>query len=160
MYLTESTSTDALSDGELFYLDMGSLTAANATALSWVNVEKPPFDTDNYSPVMAVAQNHVHFLDVPGVPAGSAIIFVIHCLYLIGVVLIESLITFAKTPIFSQILKRSQLSVGELSWLSMAKQHRSSLRMVSAVIYLSLTVSNCAHEFVGFPGSTGVCFHP
>ncbi|GJE86667.1 hypothetical protein PsYK624_027480 [Phanerochaete sordida] len=67
----------ALSNGELFFLDMGSLTAANATALSWVDVEKAPYPA-GYQPVMAIAQNHVHFLDVPGTPAGDADIFVIH----------------------------------------------------------------------------------
>jgi hypothetical protein len=58
---------------------MGLLKAANSTALSWVDVQKP-FDTTNYQPVMALAQNHVYFLDIPGVPAGSAMIFVIHCM--------------------------------------------------------------------------------
>jgi len=72
----------ALSNGELFSLDMGLLKAANSTALSWVDVQKPSFTTTNYAPVMALAQNHVHFLDVPGVAAGSALIFVIHFSYL------------------------------------------------------------------------------
>jgi hypothetical protein len=68
----------ALSNGELFFLDMGSLTTANSSALSWVDVQKASFTTAGYEPVMALAQNHIHFLDVPGVPAGSADIFVIH----------------------------------------------------------------------------------
>jgi hypothetical protein len=72
----------ALSKGELFSLDMGLLKAANSSSLSWVDVQKPSFDTDNYNPVMALAQNHIHFLNVPGVPAGSAIIFVIHFSFL------------------------------------------------------------------------------
>ncbi|KIP05653.1 hypothetical protein PHLGIDRAFT_30812 [Phlebiopsis gigantea 11061_1 CR5-6] len=67
----------ALSKGELFFLDMGSLITANSSAVSWVDVEKSPFG-DSYDPVMALAQNHVHFLDVPGTPAGDANIFVIH----------------------------------------------------------------------------------
>ncbi|KAI0341478.1 hypothetical protein BDW22DRAFT_1359054 [Trametopsis cervina] len=67
----------ALSKGELFFLDMGSLVTANSSALSWTDVEKSPFPAD-YQPVMALAQNHVHFLDVPGTPAGDANIFVIH----------------------------------------------------------------------------------
>jgi hypothetical protein len=46
--------------------------------LSWENVQKAPLP-DNYRPVMALAQNHIHFLGVPDVPAGSAEIFVIHC---------------------------------------------------------------------------------
>ncbi|KAI0694222.1 hypothetical protein BC835DRAFT_1274846 [Cytidiella melzeri] len=67
----------ALSKGELFFLDMGSLITANSSALNWIDVAKAPYP-DGYQPVMAVAQNHVHFLDVPGTPAGDANIFVIH----------------------------------------------------------------------------------
>jgi len=36
----------------------------------------------SYVPVMALAQNHIHFLDVPGTTSGSADIFVIHYSYL------------------------------------------------------------------------------
>ncbi|KAH8998098.1 hypothetical protein EDB92DRAFT_2111916 [Lactarius akahatsu] len=67
----------ALSHGELFHLDMGLLKAANSTSLQWVDVEKAPY-ADGYQPVMALAQNHVFFLNVPGTPAGSADIYVIH----------------------------------------------------------------------------------
>ena len=69
---------DALSNGELFHLNMGLLKAANSTALQWADVEKAPFPS-GYEPVMALAQNHVFFLNVPGVTAGSASIYVIHC---------------------------------------------------------------------------------
>ena len=68
----------ALSKGELFFLDMGSLVAANSSALAWTDVQKAPYG-DGYQPVMALAQNHIHFLDVPGTAAGDANIFVIHC---------------------------------------------------------------------------------
>jgi len=67
-----------LSKGEIYSLDMGLLNAANNSAVSWVDVQKPSFDTNGYQPVMALAQNHIHFLNVPGVDAGSAKIFVIH----------------------------------------------------------------------------------
>jgi hypothetical protein len=70
----------AMSEGELYSLDMASLTAANSMTLSWVDVQKPPFP-DNYQPVMALAQNHIHFLNIPGLPAGTAEIFVIHYSY-------------------------------------------------------------------------------
>lgn len=70
----------ALSQGNLFSLDMGLLNAANSTPLSWTNDEQVPYPS-NYVPVMALAQNHIHFLDVPNVPAGSADIFVIHYSY-------------------------------------------------------------------------------
>jgi hypothetical protein len=59
---------------------MGLLKAANSTPLNWVNDEQVPYPS-GYVPVMALAQNHIHFLDVPNVPAGSADIFVIHCTY-------------------------------------------------------------------------------
>jgi len=58
---------------------MALMKTANSTPQSWVDIQKPSFNTDNYKPVMALAQNHVHFLDVPGIGAGSALIFVIHC---------------------------------------------------------------------------------
>jgi len=57
---------------------MGALNAAQSSALSWVDVGKAPYPA-GYDPVMALAQNHIYFLDIPGVPAGSAMIFVIHC---------------------------------------------------------------------------------
>ncbi len=57
---------------------MGLLKAANSTALQWTDVEKAPYSSD-YVPVMALAQNHIFFLNVPGVSAGSASIYVIHC---------------------------------------------------------------------------------
>lgn len=68
----------ALSKGELFFLNMGDLKAANTSALSWTDVQKAPYDA-SYQPVMAIAQNHIHFLNVPGTPEGDAQIFVIHC---------------------------------------------------------------------------------
>jgi hypothetical protein len=68
----------ALSHGEMYTLDMGSMRSANKSAISWTDVEKPSFNTDGYEPVMALAQNHIQFLDVPGVPAGEALIYVIH----------------------------------------------------------------------------------
>jgi len=71
----------ALSKGELFFLDMGEMTTANSSALSWVDVEKSPYPSTYTSPVMALAQNHIHFLDIPSVPAGDAEIFVIHYSY-------------------------------------------------------------------------------
>ncbi|KAI0264710.1 hypothetical protein BC834DRAFT_251962 [Gloeopeniophorella convolvens] len=70
----------ALSHGELWHLDMSLLKAANSTPLAWVDVEKAPYP-DGYQPVMALAQNHVFFLDVPDTPAGSADIYVIHFNY-------------------------------------------------------------------------------
>jgi len=67
----------ALSHGEMFFLNMEQMKAATSSPLSWTDVEKAPYDA-SYQPVMALAQNHIHFLDVPGTPAGDAQIFVIH----------------------------------------------------------------------------------
>ncbi|KAL1943944.1 hypothetical protein VTO73DRAFT_3762 [Trametes versicolor] len=67
----------AVSHNEVFFLDMGNLKTANATALDWNDVQAAPFPSD-YKPIMGLAQNHVHFLNVPDIPAGSADIFVIH----------------------------------------------------------------------------------
>ncbi|TFK32808.1 hypothetical protein BDQ12DRAFT_692020 [Crucibulum laeve] len=72
----------AYSKGELFSLDMELLKAASSSSKSWNDVQKLAFDTDGYKPVMALAQNHIHFLGVPGLPDGSAQIFVIHFSFL------------------------------------------------------------------------------
>jgi len=71
----------AYSGGDLYNLNMGLLKAANSTPISWNYIQQLPFAA-NYQPVMALAQNHVHFLNVPGLPNGSADIFVIHYSYL------------------------------------------------------------------------------
>ncbi|KAF8815888.1 hypothetical protein BYT27DRAFT_7209346 [Phlegmacium glaucopus] len=68
----------AYSNGELFSLDMALLKSASSTAIPWVDVQKLDLPS-GYQPVMVLAQNHVQFLDVPGLPAGSAKIFVIDC---------------------------------------------------------------------------------
>lgn len=70
----------ALSKGELFFLNMNAMTTANSSAISWVDARASPYPA-TYNPVMALAQNHIHFLDVPGLTAGEADIFVIHYSY-------------------------------------------------------------------------------
>jgi len=70
----------ALSQGSLYDLDMGSMKTANSTAIGWNLVQQPPFPSD-YTPVMALAQNHIHFLDVGNDGPGTARIFVIHFSY-------------------------------------------------------------------------------
>lgn len=84
----------AYSNGSLYSLDMGSLTAANATAIPWILVQQPDLSSDTsgtitpgantagYQPTMALAQNHVQFMGVQGLPAGSVKIFVIHFSYM------------------------------------------------------------------------------
>ena len=62
----------------MYALDLGEQTAAKSDAIAWQDVQTTPYGSD-YAPVMALAQNHVHFIGVPGVPAGSVDIFVIHC---------------------------------------------------------------------------------
>jgi hypothetical protein len=68
----------AISKGELYTLDLGSLKVANSSAISWNDFEKASLP-DGYQPVMALAQNHIHFLNIPGNSAGQASIYVIHC---------------------------------------------------------------------------------
>jgi len=70
----------AVSHGEMWFLNMQSLKAAQSSAIAWTDVGATPYGA-NYNPVMALANNHIHFLDVPNVPAGSADIFVIHFSY-------------------------------------------------------------------------------
>ena len=72
---------------------MGTLKAANATPIPWTAVQQPDLstvssgtitpgaNTAGYQPVLALANNHIEFLNVPGFPAGSAKIFVIHCMF-------------------------------------------------------------------------------
>ncbi|KAI0031964.1 hypothetical protein K488DRAFT_51010 [Vararia minispora EC-137] len=67
----------AVLNGELFDLDMGLLKSANSSALPWNDIEATPYGS-SYKPTMALAQNHIHFLDVPNTPTGEANIFVIH----------------------------------------------------------------------------------
>jgi len=71
----------ALSGGTLYQLDFGTMKAATGSPISWQSVEAPSFSVTNYNPVMALAQNHIHFLDVPGTSPGDAFIFVIHFAY-------------------------------------------------------------------------------
>lgn len=65
----------------MYHLDLGQQINATNAALSWVQVGNPPFDTTNYKPTMALAENHVHFIGVASAPAGDAFIFVIHCMF-------------------------------------------------------------------------------
>lgn len=70
--------SDALSKGTLFSLNMDTMKAAKSDSIEWNLVQQFPFP-DNYDPVMALAQNHIHFLDVGNDGPGIARIFVIHC---------------------------------------------------------------------------------
>ena len=69
----------SLTNGQLSQLDLGSQTRAAGGTTNWDTVGPPNFDTTSYTkPVLALAQNHIHFLGVPGLNAGQASIFVIH----------------------------------------------------------------------------------
>jgi hypothetical protein len=72
----------ALSKGSLYSLDMGTMKFANnSVPLPWNQVQNLNFPAD-YNPVMALAQNHIHFLNVGTDGPGVARIFVIHFSYL------------------------------------------------------------------------------
>ncbi|KAJ2926249.1 hypothetical protein H1R20_g10838, partial [Candolleomyces eurysporus] len=75
-----------LSGGEILSLDMALMKAAVPGELTWNDVQKPALGIErssaSYEPVLALAQNHIHFLGVPGMPAGEAEVFVIHYSFL------------------------------------------------------------------------------
>jgi hypothetical protein len=68
----------ALSNSQLYQLQMGALTQANGSTLGWEYVDAPAFAQNSaYTrPVMALAQNHIYFLNVG--QAAEVAIFVIH----------------------------------------------------------------------------------
>jgi hypothetical protein len=79
----------AYSGGHIFSLDMASLKAASSAPIPWQDAQTadlspdpsdltPGDNTAGYQPVMALAQNHIQFLGIPGFSPGSAKIFVIH----------------------------------------------------------------------------------
>jgi len=84
----------AYSNAHIFSLDMALLKTANSTPIPWTDVQEvdlsadtsgtitPGANTAGYQPVMALAQNHIYFLDLPALPAGSTKIFVIHFSYM------------------------------------------------------------------------------
>lgn len=81
----------------MFSLDMALLKSATSSPIPWNDVQRPSFATNDYQPVMALAQNHIHFMDVPGLSPGNAQIFVIHCkcsTFLIGLINLFNLLQF------------------------------------------------------------------
>jgi len=79
----------------MYQLDMTSVTkSASGSGLAWEAVNNPSFDASSYQTTMAQASNHisespivfgshelmVDFFGVPGTAAGSADVFVIHCM--------------------------------------------------------------------------------
>ncbi|QRW23358.1 hypothetical protein RhiXN_08394 [Rhizoctonia solani] len=69
----------AFSKGNLYSVEMLERKAATPDPVAWGVTNPPNFDASNYKPVMALAQNHIHFLDTEG--EGLARIFVIHFAY-------------------------------------------------------------------------------
>jgi len=67
--------------GEMWFLNMQSLKAAQNSPIAWTDVGPTPYGPSYNQPVMALANNHIHFIDVPNVPSGSIDIFVIHYSY-------------------------------------------------------------------------------
>ncbi|CAE6416541.1 hypothetical protein ACGC1H_002251 [Rhizoctonia solani] len=70
----------AMSKGNLYSVEMLERKAATPEAVAWGVSNPPNFDASNYKPVMALAQNHIHFLDTDA-GEGNARIFVIHFAY-------------------------------------------------------------------------------
>ncbi|KZT01258.1 uncharacterized protein LAESUDRAFT_664280, partial [Laetiporus sulphureus 93-53] len=50
-----------------YYLNMGTLMMTNLSALSWVDVEQSPYRLSYSNLMMALAHNHIDFLDLPRV---------------------------------------------------------------------------------------------
>ncbi|KAF7324759.1 hypothetical protein MKEN_00517700 [Mycena kentingensis (nom. inval.)] len=67
----------AISKGNLYSAEMAELTAAQSNAIPWTPQGAVEIDVSS-PPVMSIAQNHIQFFGVPGSPAGSVPIFVIH----------------------------------------------------------------------------------
>jgi len=63
----------------LSQLDMGTIKAtAQSSSVAWQGVSDPSFSTSGYTPVAALASNHISYFGAPGTPAGSTNIFIIH----------------------------------------------------------------------------------
>jgi len=62
----------------MYSLNMGEQKAAKSSPLVWVSAGELGFP-NNYTPTMALAQNHIHFLNVGNDGPGDARIYVIHC---------------------------------------------------------------------------------
>ena len=94
---------DCVVAGEMWFLNMQSLKAAQNSPIAWTDVGPTPYGPSYNQPVMALANNHIHFIDVPNVPSGSIDIFVIHCElnYGLGSYEIHSRCACNKTPTFS-----------------------------------------------------------
>jgi len=71
----------AMSKGHMYSLNMDEIIVATSDAIAWNDVGTPSFSVDGYDPVMGLAQNHIHFIGAPGLEAGNADIFVIHCTF-------------------------------------------------------------------------------
>lgn len=142
--LTSSLSVDAVTAAlELFRLDMGSLKAANSTPLAWVDVEKTPFSS-GYQPVMALAQNHIHFLDVPGTAVGDVNIFVIHCKSMLK----DSFWTLTRSccqTITSSLIRNHSQHPRALSLQPMARPHLSFWTPGYAPNYSHCSIINKFH---------------
>ncbi|KAG8924428.1 hypothetical protein FRC03_010861 [Tulasnella sp. 419] len=68
----------AMSEGMLYELRMDELRVGVPVPRRWEPVRRPEFNTQNYTPLMGLARNHIHFLNVPGNAAGQANIFIVH----------------------------------------------------------------------------------
>jgi len=139
---------------------MGLLKAANSAPVAWVDVEQAPYPT-GYEPVMALAQNHVFFLNVPDVPAGSANIYVIHCelgprLPATPVPTFD-VVDSIQTTTSSLRYKPSQRLVGRSPPLMARPRHSSRLRGYAAFILHSLRTFQ---RIISAPGTRSFRIHP
>jgi hypothetical protein len=140
----------------MWFLNMQSLKAAQTDAIAWTDVGPTPYGS-NYDPVMALANNHIHFLDVPNVPAGSADIFVIHCGFILPKGLARA--TYYAFPI-SLILPASASGIPSVKWNNPSHPWSSHVILPakscsSNCMLLVITLTNWR-----FAGSTRIRVHP
>ena len=114
---------------------MGLLKAANSTAIPWNTVQQPDLsdgssgsitpgaNTAGYQPTMALAQNHIHFMGVPGLTAGSVKIFVIHCMFPSPLRFLFFFFLFINTLFFFRIIIVSYMQPAPQSMGSFPTSH-------------------------------------
>lgn len=93
----------AMSGKKMLSLDMALLKAASGEQIPWNEVGEPTLSaeasSEGYVPTMALGQNHIHFLGVPGLNEGDAKVFVIHCAFPPPLETRESLTELCRAPL-------------------------------------------------------------
>lgn len=138
---------------------MKDLKASSGSALSWTDVGQSPYGS-TYQPVMALANNHIHFLDVPNVAAGSADIFVIHCECVLNSIGSSSLtLRSGQSPSSNLRPNRTHFLMGTCLLPMVKLLHSSNRALYVIVLYLQTCTKHDLMQIYN-SGSTRVRFHP